>query len=217
MEVQKTASCSIETLAPSISTSPSVSFAPSDITRRPTTNKPTTGKPTEEKCGVTCPVAFTGNHPTTNCTGFFYCDSGRMVGKITPCPRGTIYDEIKSVCGWPFETTCSCGITRKSYAPSSKPTTKMPTSKPTTRPPRTSKPNGDSDDYFDDDTVEKNLWYPNWSIQTCVDDGKQPTWMTESSLFESQATCCESMFSWNTNCLPPAPGPAPGKDDVIIL
>jgi hypothetical protein len=465
MEVQKTASCSVETLAPSISTSPSVSFAPSDRTRRPTTKQPTTGKPIEEKCGVTCPVAFTGNHPTTNCTGFFYCDSGRMVGKITPCPRGTIYDEIKGVCGWPFDTTCYCGITRKSYAPSSKPTTKMPTSKPTTRPTRTSKPtdslpasadtttiilfqylkqcsgvvenlnigtclvsktidsvmvrspsftqstsstttttstypnrtkdhplgllpegcpiaptvtelqlrsmligfetvdcvgesmtyqqfdstvidfmtifdselcyqnlchgldvmlveimfdevakcaeiqpeipeclrnglfehllergdnmnnlttgscnngqfsdaefaqskllmwtamtqcsshyisvsqeeldkattdlayilaahqcwgiddgcdgtNGDNDDYFDDDTVEENLWYPDWTTSACSNDGKHPIWMTESSLFVSQATCCESSFSWNANCLPPATGPAPGKDDVIIL
>ena len=77
--------------------------------------------------------------------------------------------------------------------------------------------NGDNDDYFDDDTVEENLWYPDWTTSACSNDGKHPIWMTESSLFVSQATCCESFFSWNANCLPPAPGPAPGKDDVIIL
>lgn len=47
--------------------------------------------------------------PTEDCTGFVFCQSGKMSGSITMCSPGLIFDVNMGLCNWPSETNL-CGF-----------------------------------------------------------------------------------------------------------
>jgi hypothetical protein len=60
-------------------------------------------------------------------------------------------------------------------------------------------------------------FYPNWSGSgpMCKQDGKQPAWMGDGYLYESEEDCCAANFWWVDTCesagggTAPSPGPDP--------
>jgi hypothetical protein len=55
---------------------------------------------------------------------------------------------------------------------------------PTTATPPTSAPAGS--------------WYPNYSLNLCVDDGQQPDWQTTEATVQD---CCATNFAWSKKCV----------------
>ncbi|KAL9180409.1 hypothetical protein ACHAXT_008379 [Thalassiosira profunda] len=47
--------------------------------------------------------------PIEDCSGFVFCNNGRMSGSITHCSPGLIFDANNGICNWPSETNI-CGF-----------------------------------------------------------------------------------------------------------
>ncbi|KAL7479420.1 hypothetical protein ACHAW6_010842 [Cyclotella cf. meneghiniana] len=50
-------------------------------------------------------------------------------------------------------------------------------------------------------SLSSNPWYPDYaSTQTCVSDGKQPSWMGDGYLKDSKKECCKTFYWWDSTC-----------------
>ncbi|KAL7539010.1 hypothetical protein ACHAXR_008953 [Thalassiosira sp. AJA248-18] len=47
--------------------------------------------------------------PIADCTGFVFCQNGKMSGSITMCSTGLLFDANMGICNWPSETNI-CGF-----------------------------------------------------------------------------------------------------------
>jgi len=47
--------------------------------------------------------------PIDDCSGFVFCQNGRMTGSVTYCSTGLIFDTNMGICNWPSETNL-CGF-----------------------------------------------------------------------------------------------------------
>jgi len=100
-------------------------------TRAPTfvpTHRPTNGIrgqgpsiAADEPC---CPTGYSGMMAFDNCMQYYHCTNGEVVGSISPCPAGTLFDNDFQYCNWALEVSCF-GNAGCSEIPS--PTTSVPT------------------------------------------------------------------------------------------
>jgi len=92
-------SFTIEIHNPTISPAPTISSQPTltpSISLMPTTKQPTN----QPVAGPVCPIGHTGWLPYLECTHYFYCQDGNLVGEPYACAEGTIYDVSIGNCNW---------------------------------------------------------------------------------------------------------------------
>merc|ERR1711983_183352 len=69
----------------------------------PSPTKAPVQNPSEE---FSCPSGFTGLQATQDCTHFFHCRAGSLIGDPIPCPPGLLFNQLQQVCDWPYNFEC---------------------------------------------------------------------------------------------------------------
>lgn len=83
---------------------PNPSFAPTSKPSLRATTAPSNADGFEEtKC---CPPDFTGLRALDNCSKFFHCVGGAVVGPETSCGSGLLFDQKFMYCNWSDQVTC---------------------------------------------------------------------------------------------------------------
>merc|ERR1712183_687145 len=104
-------------------------------TPNPVTSAPFTTSPTPKSINPgdpACPSGHTGWLPYLECTHYFYCQNGAVLGVPYACADGTLYDESLQNCNWEQYVQCSTSPVL--------PPTKAPTPNPVTSAPFTTSP-----------------------------------------------------------------------------
>lgn len=63
--------------------------------------------PTTVSAGPCCPTGHTGLRPVSDCTQFYHCVNGTIVGVPIACGGGTLFDVSIGTCNWAAQVTCS--------------------------------------------------------------------------------------------------------------
>jgi chitinase len=62
---------------------------------------------------------------------------------------------------------------------------------------------------LEDKPIKLPPFYPVVDTAKCINDGKQPSWLQSTQLFDNEQACCDYHFAWNQDCssgiAPPAP------------
>merc|ERR1712232_849581 len=125
-------SFSVPILSPTFSPAPTMTSIPTyvpTIASAPSTEKPTPIDPT-------CPSDHTGWLAYLECTHYFYCQNGVVLGVPYACPDGTLYNESLQNCDWEENVQCSASpVLPPTKAPTPNPVTSAPfTTSPTPKP-----------------------------------------------------------------------------------
>jgi hypothetical protein len=70
----------------------------------PPTEAPATSSPVSD--GPCCPQGFTGLLAYNECTSFYHCVGGAVVGVPTDCPLGLLFDDNMQYCNWAMQVSC---------------------------------------------------------------------------------------------------------------
>jgi len=73
-------------------------------TQAPT--NPPKESPTEPPLSIECPSGFTGLRPSDDCTQYYHCYKGVVMGGLSTCPGGTLFDLERQYCNWENDVTC---------------------------------------------------------------------------------------------------------------
>lgn len=84
--------------------------------------------------GTCCPNGMTGYRTYNNCTQYYRCTSGNVLGSVSSCPPGLLFDAKVQVCNWASLVT-TCIVDTCNAAPASTPVqTQSPAVPPTSNP-----------------------------------------------------------------------------------
>lgn len=78
-------------------------------TTTPATPEPTTTPPTDgpaPSTGPCCPDGFSGALAYNQCTEFYHCSNGQVLGSAIGCPAGTLFDVDFKYCNWAMQVDC---------------------------------------------------------------------------------------------------------------
>jgi hypothetical protein len=75
-----------------------------------------------------CPSGYNGLRPRDDCTRYYHCQNGVMVGEVLDCHIGTLFDIEKQYCNWANDVTC--GLTPVPSPPTPTPVPSPPTPTP---------------------------------------------------------------------------------------
>jgi len=75
-----------------------------------------------------CPSGYSGLRPRDDCTRYYHCQNGVMVGEVLDCPTGTLFDMGLQYCNWANDVTC--GLTPVPSPPTPTPVPSPPTPTP---------------------------------------------------------------------------------------
>ena len=97
--------CNCEETGPSPPSPPSPT-PPSGTTNPLPTQNPSTDPLIDpaDSCGTCADYPMI---PTTDCTGFYYCNGGEP-GDWVPCGVNTLFSQTKMVCDWDYSVECLC-------------------------------------------------------------------------------------------------------------
>jgi len=80
---------------------------PSTPTTTPVTSTPTTTPVSSTPTlSLSCPSGYTGLRPYDSCTKYYHCLNGVLLGGLSDCYEGTLFDIDYQYCNWADQVTC---------------------------------------------------------------------------------------------------------------
>lgn len=92
--------CPTKAPSPPVDDTPTVS---------PSTSQPAIDSGNDDGGGggsIDCPSGYSGLLPYDACTAYYHCHNGEVMGDVTDCPEGTLFDTFYNYCNWEDQVEC---------------------------------------------------------------------------------------------------------------